>query len=438
MILVYAITLKPTNDRSADLVRLKPGQSCTVGRSHSADYALKSSGLDAIHCRITCRRRSAFVECLSAESFVHVNGQPVNRARLTHGESLQIGDVEFVVEVPQEPESQPSIPEPAKTEFPSTGTESFDSDTTASIEFDSWTAFDSDDNIELDPESLEWPDTKSEPPPTPQEDAGERRQDSRFQQEGVSQPGADDDLELDDHLLDQSDHFDDSGEEPLSTTSVDDDPFMSDEAATTESAADTSDGGFDSDDLDWFHREEQPVSPPAEPETQPTREPQADHRDDDRERAESEFAETLARKLGQSSVPKFERLYGAAAEDAAKDLLADDYLQAFRLARFNLLPVEQDYSSFCEAVEPRDGAVVLFSDRSPDALDLFLSKGRMSDRLRYPLAVQRFLEFSPPKLIKAFFDSFPHCLLILENNQGVQLLRATTPDTDSESEPQVG
>ena len=104
---VFALTLKPISNNTVDSIRLQPGRSCTVGASPAADYPLDSHQLAGIHCRISCHKRSVFIECLAAELLIEVNGVAVNRSRITHQDKLQIGSEEYLVDLPPEKAETP-------------------------------------------------------------------------------------------------------------------------------------------------------------------------------------------------------------------------------------------------------------------------------------------------------------------------------------------
>lgn len=89
------LTLTPTGT-DGELIRLANGQSCTIGSSSAADF--KISNGDGVHCRVTCRGRHCFIECLRSALSIQINGTSVNRSAIADGDQLKIGAVEFKVE----------------------------------------------------------------------------------------------------------------------------------------------------------------------------------------------------------------------------------------------------------------------------------------------------------------------------------------------------
>lgn len=93
------LTLIPSSRSGIEKIRLSTGKSCSIGSSTKADYTFLEQDIDPIHCRLSCRRRLGFVECIAESSTIAVNGITSNRSKLSDGDNLQIGSCKFVVEI---------------------------------------------------------------------------------------------------------------------------------------------------------------------------------------------------------------------------------------------------------------------------------------------------------------------------------------------------
>ena len=63
--------------------RIMPGSMKTIGRMRNADFVIEHTLVSRIHCRLT-------------NHGTYVNNQKIQRARLTAGDKLRIGQVELV------------------------------------------------------------------------------------------------------------------------------------------------------------------------------------------------------------------------------------------------------------------------------------------------------------------------------------------------------
>jgi pSer/pThr/pTyr-binding forkhead associated (FHA) protein len=79
-------------------LRLAPGSLKTVGRAPHADFMLDAPLVSRLHCRLEARDESLDVIDIGSTNGIFVNGKRVERARLTSGDRLRIGRLEFTVD----------------------------------------------------------------------------------------------------------------------------------------------------------------------------------------------------------------------------------------------------------------------------------------------------------------------------------------------------
>lgn len=418
---VVRLTLHPKNDDSIQPIRLLAGQSCTVGASPAADYHINSTGVDAIHCRFTCRGRFCFTECLRADATIVVNSEAMNRARLIDGDQLTIGTIKFFVQV-SEPQRTPKVE--------------------MSIDFDE---DDPDEDRNLTDEAVAdstsfatdlFDSTASIKDHTPIEVAENPLEDSPDEK-----PDWDNDSDSDSPFVDSTDSFYDLSvdDEDLAPSKTNDEaptetdelenpaPSNNDSLPTHSEHGETSGTASNRDQRDESDN-------PAEP-TQPSKplsdsslsdSTDIDPNQSDSTKTDSTEINKKKRKNHQTNEairPTRDRYFKAYNDDAvrAKDLLQNQegtfYYKTERNAVVQLHAREIDKDDFGN---DRDGAVVLFSRLSEDDLNLFFQKKRWHDRIRYPLGIQRFLMLSPQKIIDQFFEKVDACLIILEHRAGFE------------------
>ena len=123
---MFEVQLKPS-DPSLPIVYVGLGEEISFGSSLAADYQVQSEGVEPVHCRLITQSRGCFIECKNAGAEVIVNGDQKNRARLRHGDRLEIGQRTYQVLLPEDspqPDSpQPSLPAPDADPLPATGEE---------------------------------------------------------------------------------------------------------------------------------------------------------------------------------------------------------------------------------------------------------------------------------------------------------------------------
>jgi len=86
-----------TEGLSEKTFRILPGNARTVGRSAGADFIVDAALVSRVHCRLTALADGG-LELVDLESTngSFVNGERVERARLSPGDRLQIGRLELV------------------------------------------------------------------------------------------------------------------------------------------------------------------------------------------------------------------------------------------------------------------------------------------------------------------------------------------------------
>jgi pSer/pThr/pTyr-binding forkhead associated (FHA) protein len=77
--------------------RVPAGATKTVGRAPRADFILEAPLVSRLHCRIEAGCDNLEVIDLASTNGTFVNDKRVTRARLTSGDRLRVGRVEFRV-----------------------------------------------------------------------------------------------------------------------------------------------------------------------------------------------------------------------------------------------------------------------------------------------------------------------------------------------------
>jgi pSer/pThr/pTyr-binding forkhead associated (FHA) protein len=77
--------------------RILPGVARTIGRSTGADFILDAALVSRVHCQLLALGDGALeVRDLESTNGTYVNGNRVERARLSPGDRVQVGRVELV------------------------------------------------------------------------------------------------------------------------------------------------------------------------------------------------------------------------------------------------------------------------------------------------------------------------------------------------------
>jgi pSer/pThr/pTyr-binding forkhead associated (FHA) protein len=79
--------------------RVTPGATKTLGRAPQADFIVEATLVSRLHCRLVANGNDGLeVEDLGSTNGTYVNGQRVQRATLSAGDRLRVGQLELVVE----------------------------------------------------------------------------------------------------------------------------------------------------------------------------------------------------------------------------------------------------------------------------------------------------------------------------------------------------
>jgi pSer/pThr/pTyr-binding forkhead associated (FHA) protein len=77
--------------------RLLPGSIRTVGRATGADFIVDAPLVSRVHCRLTVAPDGTLeVRDLESTNGTFVNGERIEKARLTSGDRLGVGRIELV------------------------------------------------------------------------------------------------------------------------------------------------------------------------------------------------------------------------------------------------------------------------------------------------------------------------------------------------------
>ena len=90
--------LRTTTDEEPEKTfRILPGVARTIGRSTGADFILDAALVSRVHCQLVALGDGALeVRDLESTNGTYVNGQRVEKARLSPGDKVQVGRVELV------------------------------------------------------------------------------------------------------------------------------------------------------------------------------------------------------------------------------------------------------------------------------------------------------------------------------------------------------
>ena len=92
-------TLQAVGPDNVGLVfRMLPGTLKTVGRASRADFVIDVPLVSRVHCRLMMNDDGALeLEDLGSTNGTFVNGHKITKAVLSHGDTVTIGRVDFVV-----------------------------------------------------------------------------------------------------------------------------------------------------------------------------------------------------------------------------------------------------------------------------------------------------------------------------------------------------
>ena len=91
-------------------MQVRQGQRLIIGSSFSADIVVgNSQGVASEHAEIYVKHRGFLIRNITGKADqVLVNGQPTSKAKLSSGDSIEIGSNRLVVEVEGEPQTEPA------------------------------------------------------------------------------------------------------------------------------------------------------------------------------------------------------------------------------------------------------------------------------------------------------------------------------------------
>lgn len=77
--------------------RILPGNERTIGRATGADFIVDAALVSRVHCRVSALEGGELeIKDLESTNGTYVNGERVETARLTPGDRVQVGRIEFV------------------------------------------------------------------------------------------------------------------------------------------------------------------------------------------------------------------------------------------------------------------------------------------------------------------------------------------------------
>jgi pSer/pThr/pTyr-binding forkhead associated (FHA) protein len=86
-----------TEGQPEQTFRILPGVARTIGRSTGADFILDAALVSRVHCQLLALPDGGLeVRDLESTNGTYVNGDRVERVRLTSGDRVQVGRVELL------------------------------------------------------------------------------------------------------------------------------------------------------------------------------------------------------------------------------------------------------------------------------------------------------------------------------------------------------
>ena len=86
-----------TDGQPEKTFRILPGNTRTIGRATGADFIVDAALVSRVHCRVTALESGELeIRDLESTNGTYVNGLRVETARLTSGDRLGVGRIEFV------------------------------------------------------------------------------------------------------------------------------------------------------------------------------------------------------------------------------------------------------------------------------------------------------------------------------------------------------
>ena len=98
------------------LLELQQGQVALAGRDLGAEIVIPDGRVSRHHASLSLAQAGLYIEDLHSQNGTLVNSERIQRAQLEHGDSINLGGYEFILEVTGESETLalvPGMPSPA-------------------------------------------------------------------------------------------------------------------------------------------------------------------------------------------------------------------------------------------------------------------------------------------------------------------------------------
>jgi hypothetical protein len=111
------LIVKPTEDRQARVIELKPGVN-RFGRSSANDHQFPYPEVSEMHCEVLVENDFVFVRDLESSNGTFIDGDLIRDSALYSGQALQIGLVEMILDAPPVTVALPEMPKPEPVSAP--------------------------------------------------------------------------------------------------------------------------------------------------------------------------------------------------------------------------------------------------------------------------------------------------------------------------------
>jgi hypothetical protein len=111
------LIIKPTAGFAAREVELKAGVN-RLGRSLQNDISFPFPEISELHCEILVEEDTVFVRDLQSSNGTLLDGEPIRESAIYPGQTLQIGNLEMVLDAQIIRLSLPTLPKPESVEVP--------------------------------------------------------------------------------------------------------------------------------------------------------------------------------------------------------------------------------------------------------------------------------------------------------------------------------
>lgn len=105
------LIIKPTEGHPGRTIELKQGVT-RIGRSSDNDLMLPFPEVSEKHCQVLVEKDFVFVRDLESSNGTFIDGEPIRESALYSGQTLQVGLVEFLLDMPQIVVALPEMPKP--------------------------------------------------------------------------------------------------------------------------------------------------------------------------------------------------------------------------------------------------------------------------------------------------------------------------------------